>query len=254
MASLAEQDNPLSLPANKDCDVHVHHISCPNSGVQYAKDYTPNNSIYRTYFDDKPPKNALSQTKNDLLYRIIVFKTILLGSFGKALSKNWQSPIEMIQMGKIEKLVLAELAAMQKKGSSAGNKARFLAMQEDIKILLVDRNIPVISVWRILSEKNMSHIPMRHLTATARCISSNPTLRPLTKQTPPSPHRKNLIPSARTKNRRLPPPNPLSREATPKALQALLSTTTQTERTYFKWPLSISASKQKGASVKVSWL
>ncbi|ENV5401095.1 conjugal transfer protein TraK, partial [Neisseria gonorrhoeae] len=55
----------------------------------------------------------------------------------------------MIQMGKIEKLVLAELAAMQKKGSSAGNKARFLAMQEDIKILLVDRNIPVISVWRI---------------------------------------------------------------------------------------------------------
>ncbi|EMT1947900.1 conjugal transfer protein TraK, partial [Neisseria gonorrhoeae] len=27
----------------------------------------------------------------------------------------------MIQMGKIEKLVLAELAAMQKKGSSAGN-------------------------------------------------------------------------------------------------------------------------------------
>ena len=74
----------------------------------------------------------------------------MLGSFGKALSKNWQSPIEMIQMGKIEKLVLAELAAMQKKGSSAGNKARFLAMQEDIKILLVDRNIPVSSVWRIL--------------------------------------------------------------------------------------------------------
>ena len=70
----------------------------------------------------------------------------MLGSFGKALSKNWQSPIEMIQMGKIEKLVLTELAAMQKKGSSAGNKARFLAMQEDIKILLVDRNIPVISV------------------------------------------------------------------------------------------------------------
>ncbi|MCH8794910.1 conjugal transfer protein TraK, partial [Neisseria gonorrhoeae] len=59
----------------------------------------------------------------------------------------------MIQMGKIEKLVLTELAAMQKKGSSARNKARFLAMQEDIKILLVDRNIPVISVWRILSEK-----------------------------------------------------------------------------------------------------
>lgn len=59
----------------------------------------------------------------------------------------------MFQMGKIEKLVLAELAAMQKKGSSAGNKARFLAMQDDIKVLLVDRNIPVISVWRILSEK-----------------------------------------------------------------------------------------------------
>ncbi|ENZ6858298.1 TraK family protein, partial [Neisseria gonorrhoeae] len=173
MASLAEQDNPLSLPANKDCDVHVHHISCPNSGVhpnsgvQYAKDYTPNNSIYRTYFDDKPPKNALSQTKNDLLYRIIVFKTILLGSFGKALSKNWQSPIEMIQMGKIEKLVLAELAAMQKKGSSAGNKARFLAMQEDIKILLVDRNIPVISVWRILSEKK--YVPYSYETFNRYC-------------------------------------------------------------------------------------
>lgn len=28
----------------------------------------------------------------------------------------------MIQMGKIEKLVLTELATMQKKGSSAGNK------------------------------------------------------------------------------------------------------------------------------------
>jgi hypothetical protein len=168
LASLAEQDNPLSLPANKDCDVHVHHISCPNSGVQYAKDYTPNNSIYRTYFDDKPPKNALSQTKNDLLYRIIVFKTILLGSFGKALSKNWQSPIEMIQMGKIEKLVLAELAAMQeKKGSSAGNKARFLAMQEDIKILLVDRNIPVISVWRILSEKK--YVPYSYETFNRYC-------------------------------------------------------------------------------------
>lgn len=163
----------MSLPANKDCDVHVHHISCPNSGVhpnsgvQYAKDYTPNNSIYRTYFDDKPPKNALSQTKNDLLYRIIVFKTILLGSFGKALSKNWQSPIEMIQMGKIEKLVLAELAAMQKKGSSAGNKARFLAMQEDIKILLVDRNIPVISVWRILSEKK--YVPYSYETFNRYC-------------------------------------------------------------------------------------
>nr|WP_315114018.1 TraK family protein [uncultured Neisseria sp.] len=167
MASLAEQDNPLSLPANKDCDVHVHHISCPNSGVQYAKDYTPNNSIYRTYFDDNPLKNALSQTKNNLLYRIIVFKTILLGSFGKALSKNWQSPIEMIQMGKIEKLVLTELAAMQKKGSSAGNKARFLAMQEDIKILLVDRNIPVISVWRILSEKK--YVPYSYETFNRYC-------------------------------------------------------------------------------------
>ncbi|EMT9068941.1 conjugal transfer protein TraK, partial [Neisseria gonorrhoeae] len=73
----------------------------------------------------------------------------------------------MIQMGKIEKLVLAELAAMQKKGSSAGNKARFLAMQEDIKILLVDRNIPVISVWRILSEKK--YVPYSYETFNRYC-------------------------------------------------------------------------------------
>ncbi|WP_251372871.1 TraK family protein [Neisseria gonorrhoeae] len=112
-------------------------------------------------------KMLYHKQKNDLLYRIIVFKTILLGSFGKALSKNWQSPIEMIQMGKIEKLVLAELAAMQKKGSSAGNKARFLAMQEDIKILLVDRNIPVISVWRILSEKK--YVPYSYETFNRYC-------------------------------------------------------------------------------------
>lgn len=107
--------------------------------------------------------------KQKMIYYIelLFFKTILLGSFGKALSKNWQSPIEMIQMGKIEKLVLAELAAMQKKGSSAGNKARFLAMQEDIKILLVDRNIPVISVWRILSEKK--YVPYSYETFNRYC-------------------------------------------------------------------------------------
>lgn len=70
-------------------------------------------------------------------------------------------------MGKIEKLVLTELATMQKKGSSAGNKARFLAMQEDIKILLVDRNIPVISVWRILSEKK--YVPYSYETFNRYC-------------------------------------------------------------------------------------
>lgn len=93
--------------------------------------------------------------KQKMIYYIelLFLKRFCLAVLARLCQKIGKSPIEMIQMGKIEKLVLAELAAMQKKGSSAGNKARFLAMQEDIKILLVDRNIPVISVWRILSEK-----------------------------------------------------------------------------------------------------
>lgn len=56
-------------------------------------------------------------------------------------------------MGKIQNLVLAELAKADRKSSSASNKAKFLAMREDIEALIKDNGIPVINVWRILYEK-----------------------------------------------------------------------------------------------------
>lgn len=56
-------------------------------------------------------------------------------------------------MGKITKIVLAELASNTTKNSPASNRAKFLSMKDDIKALITTEGIPVISVWRVLTAK-----------------------------------------------------------------------------------------------------
>lgn len=76
-----------------------------------------------------------------------------LAYFVRNLPKVLSNHFSLFLMGKIQKMVLAELAAIQKKNSSAGNKAKFLSMKEDIEALIVEDGISIHSVWQILFEK-----------------------------------------------------------------------------------------------------
>lgn len=50
-------------------------------------------------------------------------------------------------------MVLAELAKPDQKHTAASNRARFLSMKDDIHQLIVNEGIPILSIWRVLTEK-----------------------------------------------------------------------------------------------------